>query len=727
MDDIAGKPRRSLITRRGLLVAGGIGGGTALVVGVAAANLTNIISIGAEKPDLSAFGPFVRITPDGWVTVVNKHQEMGQGAHVALAAMVAEELDADWDKVRVEAAPANTAVYKNLSMGMQATGGSTATANAWDQFRRAGAAARAMMVAAAAGTWQVAASEIKVKNGVVSHPGSGRTAPFAQLLDAAAKIAPPQSPQLKSPDQFTLIGTDRVRRKDSLAKSTGQERYTQDVLLPDMLTAMVAHPPQFGARVESFDGAAARLVAGVVDVFEIPSGIAVVASHTYAAKKGRDALKVTWNTDKAEKRSTGELLAWYREIATGKGKLKPETIHKSGKPDKAFSGEVFETSFDLPYLAHAAMEPMNCVAQVDGTRVKLTFASQIQTVDQVNTAIAVGTLPGMVEIETLSAGGSFGRRGSLTSDYTVECVHIAKKIGGNRPVKLVWTREDDMSAGCYRPLSHYQVSVKTDADGYPQAWRHIGVAQALMPVGKNTAAVEGLGKVPYVAMATDVDIQVYSPRFPVPVSFWRSVGATQTIMVTEHVIDQLARRAGRDPADYRREIYRRMGDSRRLAVLDLACQKAGWGKPLEAGWARGLAVGESFGTVVAQVAEVRLVDGRPVVRRVVGAVDCGLAVAPDQIAAQMEGGTAFGLSAALYSQILLRDGQVSNTNFDSYPILRINEMPIVETHILPSTNKPSGMGEPGTPVIAPAVANAILALTGRATRSLPFIDAEVVS
>jgi isoquinoline 1-oxidoreductase beta subunit len=711
-------------TRRGVIVSATAASG-ALLVGC---SMGDFMSMGAKKEDFGAFGPFIQIGQDGWITVFNKHQEMGQGNHAGLAAIVAEELDADWDKVRIQPSAANAKVYANTLMGVQGTGGSTAIANSWTQLRNAGAGARALFVQAAAARWSVPAGEIKVKDSVVSHPGSGRTAHFTELLADAGKQTPPKTPELKKASDFALVGTPRVARKDSLAKSTGTARYTQDVHLPDMLTAVVAHPPRFGGKVQSFDGAAAKQVAGVVDVVQIPTGVAVIAGTTYAARKGREALKVTWNDETAEKRSSDKIMADYRDIAAGKGEAKWHAFQTAGDATSAFSGALFETSYEFPFLAHATMEPMNCVAQVKGNKVKLTFASQIQTLDQLNSAMIVGALPGSVEIETLPAGGSFGRRGNPTSDYAAECVHIAKHVGGDRPVKLVWTREDDMAGGRYRPMVLHTLAIKLDKDGYPAAWRHRVVTQSPakgIPGGGgfDETTVEGTKGSPYLKATPVVDGQAHVADFPVTVLWWRSVGATHTAMVMEHTIDQLAHKAGKDPADYRRELYKRAGAQRHIAALDLACQKAGWGQPLPAGTARGLAVHESFGSVVAQVAEVSLKDGQPKVGRVVTAIDCGVAVAPDLVAAQMEGGTCYGLSAALFGQITLKDGVVEQQNFDAYRVLRMNEAPTVETYIIPSGNPPSGAGEPGTPLIAPAVANALLVLNGKPTTSLPFVKA----
>jgi len=717
-------PHQGGPTRRAMLVVSAATAGGALLVGCSPANL---LSVGADESHFGPFGPFLRIEPDGAVTVVSKHIEFGQGNHAGLAAMVAEELDADWDKVKVVQAPADAKVYANLGMGLQGTGGSSAIANSWPQLRGVGAATRAMFVTAAADRWKVPAAEITVSNSVVSHP-SGKSATFGDLVADAAKVTPPKAPRLKDPKTFTLIGTDRVRRKDVIAKSRGQAQFTQDVHLPNMLTAMVAHSPRFGGRVKSFDASAGRSVPGVVDVFVIPTGVAVVANTTYAARQGRDALKVEWNDDKAETRSSDTILASYHALASGQaqpGDLKWQTFDSHGAGAAPPGGKVVEASFDFPYLAHATMEPMNCVAEIGGGRNRLTFGSQIPTLDQLNTAMIVGALPGSVEIDTLFAGGSYGRRANFKSDYVTECVHIAKHVGGGRPVKLVWTREDDMTGGYYRPMVHHAVKVTLDADGFPAHWRHRIVTQSIMkgsPVGGgkiDQSAVEGVMGSPYLKATPVVDAQVILPDSPVTVLWWRSVGATHSAFVMEHMVDQLARAAGKDPVEYRKALYAKAGDNRRLTVLNLALEKAG---PTPAdGWTRGVAVHECFGTVVAQIAEVRLVDGAPKVGRVVTAVDCGIAISPDQIAAQMEGGTCFGLSATMYGKISLKDGVVEQKNFDTYRVLRMTDAPTVETYILPSTNKPSGIGEPGCPVIGPAVANALLTMTGKPTSSLPFV------
>ena len=718
-------PFKSIETDRRRFMIGAALAGGALLVGP-----RPVLADGSPATSPEDFGAFVRIAPDGTVTVVNKHLEMGQGNHVVVAALVAEELDADWDRVKVVHAPANAKLYANLFLRMQGTGGSSAIANSYTQMRTAGAAARAMLVEAAARKWGVPATEVTVKDSVVHHAGSGRSAGFGALAKDAASVPPPQTPMLKDPKSFTLVGTDRVRRKDSAAKASGRARYTQDVQAPDLLVAMVAHAPRFGGKVAGFDDADARKVKGVVEVVQVPTGVAVLATSTYAAKKGRDALKVRWDDSEAEKRGSDQIMADFKAmVAAGQGGV-PFDNH--GDPAGAFEGQLLEATYDFPYLAHAAMEPLNCSVLIKDGKVKFTYGCQSQGWDQAAAGQALGIAPESIEIETLFAGGSFGRRGTPSGDYVVETVEIARAAAAKasalagRPVKLVWTREDDMAAGRYRPLVHHALAIKTDAEGYPTAWRHRVVGQPVFsfPGSKfDGATVEGVQGSPYLKATPVTDTLVFAGQSPVPVSFWRSVGATHTGMVMEHTVDQLAHRAGKDPAEYRRELFKRAKADRHLGVLDLVLAKSDWGKPTKPGWARSIAVFECFGTVVGQVADVTLKDGEPRVGKVVCAVDCGVAVTPDQIRAQMEGAVCYGLSAALFGQITLKDGLVEQHNFDTYRVLRIDEAPTVETWIVPSANPPSGVGEPGTPLIAALVAGGLLQLTGKPTSSLPFVKA----
>ncbi|MFV3126791.1 molybdopterin cofactor-binding domain-containing protein [Niveispirillum sp. KHB5.9] len=715
------KPSRRAVLFGAVLAAGG----GALLVGRL---------IPGTKPDavaLADFGPFLRIASDGTVTVIAKFSELGQGAQSGMAALVAEELDADWSKVRVETAPADPTRFARASFKLQITGGSASISDSWLDLRRTGAAARAVLVQAAATEWGVPVGEVTVRDGVIAHAASGRSAGIGAFITAAAALTPPAELVLKQPTEFRLIGTQRVTRLDAAAKSTGKAVFTQDVQLPGQLVAMVAHSPRFGGRLATFDDVAARAVPGVVKIVPITSGVAVVASNTYAARQGRDALVVEWDDAAAEMRSSDTIQTEYREMAAGMREA-PFAPFVSHGDASSLKGKVVTMELALPFLAHATMEPMNCVAQVDGTRCRLSFGTQNHTVDQRNIAKLLGGAPEEVEIVTLPAGGSFGRRSVATSDYQREAVEIARAVGGFTPVKLVWTREDDMAAGYYRPLTHHRARVALDKDGYPAAWEHRLVTASILTGtpfagavkdGVEKHGVEGTVDSPYLKATPAVDARVYHPPTRIPVLWLRSVGATHTAMAMEHMVDQLARKAGIDPADYRRELYRRAGADSHLAVLELALEKSGWGTDLEPGWARGLAVHHCFGSTVANVAEVSLVDGEPRVRRVTVAVDCGIAVSPDQVRAQMEGGLMYGLSYSLFGEVKIVDGVVQTTNFDTYRVLRMNEAPSVEVHILPSDRPPAGVGEPGTPVIGPAVANALLALTGRPVTALPLVKA----
>jgi isoquinoline 1-oxidoreductase beta subunit len=677
---------------------------------------------------------FVRIGSDNTVTVISKHLEMGQGTYTGLATLVAEELDCAWSQVRVEGAPAEVPRYANKLWGpAQGTGGSTAIANSFEQYRQAGAAARAMLVAAAAKQWNVAADSIGVKEGVVSDR-TGRKAAFGELAKAASAMAAPTEVKLKDPKDFALIGK-RASRVDSRAKSNGTAMFTQDVKLPGMLTAVVAHPPRFGARPAKVDAGGVQSVPGVRHVIELPTGIAVVATSFWAAKKGRDALKIEWDDASAFKASSADIMAHYRKLAESPGKV----ARSDGDAGKALAGaaKTIEASYEFPYLAHAAMEPMNCVMRLSADdSVEVWNGEQMQTGDQHAIAKTLGIKPDRVKINMLYAGGSFGRRANPHADYLVECAEIlvalARKDQRNVPVKLVWTREDDMKAGYYRPAFFHSLKAGLDAGGNVVAWQHRLVGQSILAGtpfeammvkgGIDETSVEGARNLPYAIPNLQVDL--HSPMVAVPVLWWRSVGSTHTAYSTETFIDEVAAAAKKDPVELRRALLAK--HPRHLAALDLVAKQSGWGTPLAAGKpgekrARGIALHESFNTVVAQVAEVTVKpDNSFSVDRVVCAVECGLAINPDNVRAQMEGGLGFGLSAALHSAITLKDGVVEQSNFHDYPMLRIDEMPRVEVHIVPSTAAPTGVGEPGTPVIAPAVANAIASATGKRLRSLPL-------
>ena len=725
-------PDRTRLDRRQVL-RGGLALGAGLVIGLrlprrAAGAAGRLAGAAAGADGAAEWAPnaFVRIAPDDTVTILSKHIEFGQGTYTGLATVLAEELDADWSTVRVDAAPADVEHYANLFFGIQGTGGSTAMANSWEQMRRAGATARAMLVAAAADLWAVPASEIVVRDGTVSHPGSGRSARFGELAGRAAALEAPAEVALKEPAEFRLIGREDLPRVDVPAKSRGTAEFTLDLRLPSMLTAVIARPPRFGGRVRSFDADAAKKVPGVVQVVAVPSGVAVLAEGFWAAKKGRDALRVEWDDSAAETRGTDELLAEYRALLEKPGK----TAALHGDPDAALAGaaEVVAADYEFPFLSHAPMETLDCVIQPGEGGCDVWAGSQLQTVDQGRVADVLGLDPPQVRLHTQLAGGSFGRRATPTADVATETAAIVKASGTRRPVKLVWTREDDLRGGRYRPMYVHRLRAGVDADGRVIAWTHRIVGQsilagtpfeeALVKDGIDGTSVEGARNLPYSVANLRVDLHTTSVG--VPVLWWRSVGHTHTGYAVETFVDRLARAAGRDPVELRRELLG-AGQPRLLSVLDLAAEKAGWGTPLPPGRARGVAAVESFSSFVAQVAEISLRDdGMPRVERVVCAVDCGIAINPDNVRAQIEGGVGFGLGAALHDEITLEEGRVRQSNFHDYRPLRIHEMPEVEVHIVPSAEPPTGVGEPGVPPIAPAVANAMYALTGEPVDRLPF-------
>lgn len=679
--------------------------------------------------------PFVRIDPDNTVTVISKHVEAGQGVWTGLPAIVAEELDASWSQMRVESAPAKVPLYGNFAFDprgtVQGTGGSTAVSNSWMQLRQAGATARAMLVQAAASQWRVPAAEITVNDGVVSHDKSGKKATFGELAARAAKVPVPTQVKLKDPGQFKIIGRDKLPRLDSRAKSSGQQQFAIDVMLPGMMTAVVMRPPRFGARVASFDATQAKAVPGVVDVVQIPRGVAVVARDMWSAKKGREVLQVTWDESAAEKRSTSEMLADYKRAGQLPDALK---VAREGDVEAALKGaaHVIDAEFEFPYLAHAPMEPLTAVARLSPDKCEIWAGCQFQTVDQLNAAQMTGLKPEQVSIITLAAGGTFGRRANTESDYISEVASIAKATGGKYPVRLIWTREDDITGGRYRPLNYHRITAAVGQDGKIVAYKQRIVGQsivagtpfaAMMKDGVDPTAVEGSAAEQYDL--PNVDVTWTEAKSPITVLWWRSVGHSHMSVSKEIVIDELAEAAGKDPVAFRLAHLEK--HPRHAAALRLAAEKAGWDKPFskEKGRGRGVAVQESFGSVVAQVAEVTVVGDTIKVDRVVCAVDCGIAVNPDVIRAQMQSGIGFGLAAALHGKITFTDGHVDQTNFHQYTVLRINEMPReIEVHIVPSTNPPSGVGEPGLPPIAPAVANAVRAATGIRLRKLPFDLAE---
>lgn len=683
----------------------------------------------AYRPGGNAtFAPnaFIRVAPDSTVTVLVKHIEFGQGPFTGLATLAAEEMDAAWSQMRAEHAPADVKLYANLLFGVQGTGGSTAIANSWEQMRKAGAAARAMLVQAAATAWNVSAGEIRVEEGVISH-ASGRKGSFGEFAEAASKLPVPDNPPLKQASAYRLIGKEgSVKRLDSADKSRGRAQFTIDIHAPNMLTVVVARPPRFGGKVASFDAAETLKVKGVVDVKQIGSGVAVYATGMWPALKGREALKVTWDESEAETRGSAELVADYRRLARQQGTV--AGAHGDAEAALAKADRVIEAEFVFPYLAHAPMEPLDGYLEWDGSQALARFGSQFQTTEHQTIATILGLPPEKVSLETMLAGGSFGRRAQVSQHLAAELAMVAKAIGPNRPVKVVWTREDDLTGGYYRPLFVHRLrgAVK---DGKVVAWANHIVGQSfflgtpmeswIVKNGIDATSVEGANELFYEI--ADFRCEVHNPKVGVPTLWWRSVGHTHTGYAVECFIDELLQAAGQDPLRGRLAL---MGGRhpRAAAVLRAVGEMAGWKGPQAVdGRARGVAVVESFSSFVAQIAEVSMgPEGEPKVHKVWCAVDCGVAVNPDVIRAQIEGGIGFGLGHALYGQITLDQGRPVQTNFHAYRSLRIHEMPEVEVRILASNEKPTGVGEPGVPPIGPAVANALAALGHGRPRQLPM-------
>jgi isoquinoline 1-oxidoreductase subunit beta len=715
-------------TRRDFLKSAASVGAAALTIGFewgGSARRAWAAPIAAPAGALFAPNAFVRIGSDDSVTVIAKHVEMGQGAYTGIATVLAEELDADWTQVRVESAPADAKRYANLVFGtMQGTGGSSAMSNSWTQLREAGAKARAMLLAAAAKEWKVPVADLTVEKGVVYHAAGKRQARFGALAASAASLTVPETVKLKDPKDFTLIG-HTAPRVDAAAKSDGTAQYTLDVVLPGMLVALLKRPPLFGATVKSFDAKAASAVPGVVKVVQVPRGVAVVAKSFWAAKQGRDALQVEWDDSNAEKRSSAALMDEYRRLA----EQPALSARKDGDAVQAIkdAAHKISASYEFPYLAHAPMEPLDAVIKLSADRCEIWAGDQFQTVDQANAAQTAGLDPQQVSIHTLYAGGSFGRRANPGSDYIVEAVSIAKAYGADgTPIKLQWTREDDIHGGLYRPMYFHKLEAGLNAEGRLTGWHHVIVGQSIMggtlfaamiKDGIDPTSVEGAANIAYTI--PNVSVELSTTKTGVPVLWWRVVGSSHTAYAVEAFIDEVAHAAGQDGFTFRRKLLDQQ--PRMKAVLELAADKAGWGSPLPPGKGRGIAVAEAFKTYVAQVVEVSVdKDGQVKVDRVVCAVDCGTPINPDIIAAQMEGGIGFGLGAVLYGAITLKDGRIEQDNFNGYRVLRMNEMPKVEVHIVPSAEAPTGVGEPGVAPLGPALANAVFAATGKRHYVLPF-------
>ncbi len=667
---------------------------------------------------------FLRIDKDGTCTVTVKHLEFGQGVTTSLPMLVAEELECDWTKVRAQLAPAG-AEYAHTMFGLQMTGGSSSVVNSWDQLRTVGAQARTLLMQAAANQWKVKLADVRAEKGFVVGPG-GKKAAYGQLAEAAAKLPVPQDVKLKDAKAFKVIGK-ATKRIDSMDKVTGRAAFGLDVHKPGLLTAVVMHAPVFGATVKSFDAEKVKTVPGVSHVVDLGNAVAIVGRNFWAARQGREALRVEWDPGPNAQLSSEALSKSFREAATGPGGA---AARKAADPQAlAGAAKRLVAEYEVPFLAHAPMEPLNCTVELKADGAELWVGSQFQGVDQMAAARVLGLKPEQVKLNTMLAGGGFGRRANPASDYIVEACEIAKKV--KVPVKVVWTREDDIRGGYYRPMYVHRVEVGLDGKGAPVAWKHAIVGPSIIggtpfePMmvkdGIDPTSTEGVADTPYDL--PNLDVTLHTRNVGVPVLWWRSVGHSHTAFVMETMIDELAAAAGEDPVAFRRRLLAK--HPKLVRVLDLAASKAGWGSPLPKGRARGIAVHESFGSACAQVAEVSIEGGEAKVHRVVAALDCGLVVNPLSVEAQVQSAIAYGLSAALRGKVTFKDGRVEQSNFNDYPVLRITEMPRVEVHLAPGGDKPTGVGEPGTPPIAPAVANAIAALTGKRVRSLPLSDVKL--
>jgi isoquinoline 1-oxidoreductase beta subunit len=722
LQSIAQRATDTKLSRRGFLLAAAATT-TGLAVGFRPASADT-----AAKAAVSPFESYVEIAKDGSVTVLSSQFDMGQGAYHGLATLVVEELGVGWDRVSVQGAYGNAALYGNLAWGgaAQGTGGSTSMVSSWQRYRQAGAAAREMLKAAAAEAWGVPVSEITVSEGLLSHAGSGRSADIGDFVEAAANLPVPAEVALKDPSDWTQIGNPDLRRYDRVGKTRGEQDFTLDVRLPGMLTAVMIHPPKFGATVASFDAAEAKQSPGVVDVVAIPRGVAVVGRDMWSALKARDLVTVEWDESQAETRGTDEILSEYRALAD---QAPAAMARNDGDVATALANadKVLEASFEFPFLAHAAMEPLNAVARMneDGT-LEIWGGHQLPDLYQYLAAVTAEIDPQKVRLHIMKSGGGFGRRAVADGDVVVESVAIAKAIGWQAPVKVQWTRENDMRGGRYRPAYVHKLRAGLDADGKLIAYEDHIVGQsivkgtpfesALVHNGVDHTSVEGASNLPY--KVPNLSVGLTTTDVKVPVLWWRSVGSTQNAYAGEVFIDEVAEAAGADPVEFRLGLL--TDKPRHAEVLRLAAEKAGWGKPPPEGRHLGVAVHESFASFVAQVAEVSVDGGDIRVHRVVCAVDCGTAINPDTIRAQIEGGIGFGLGAIMSEEITLTGGEVDQGNFDSYEPLRIDAMPEVEVHIVQSDAPPTGVGEPGVPPIGPAVANAVFRATGRRLRMLPF-------
>jgi isoquinoline 1-oxidoreductase subunit beta len=717
MNDMIDFSRRSFIKSTAL-----VAGGLVVAFSIPQAKRFMGVANAAETLTLPPPNAFLRIGADDSITVMLAHSEMGQGIWTTLPMLIADELDADWSKIKVEHAPAAPA-YVHTAYGIQITGGSSTTWSEFERYRQAGALTRALLLQAAAKQWKVPVTGLRTENGYVIN-GTQKLS-YGQLVDTASTLETPKNVTLKKPEEWKFIGKP-TKRLDSADKINGTAKFGQDVQFDGLKIAMVARAPVFGTKLKSYDDSATRKIAGVIKVVKVPSGAAVIAENYWAAKQGREALKLVWDEAGHDRPDTAQLLKQYQALSQKPGvqAAKAGDIASAGKQAK----QTLTAEYVLPFLSHAPMEPLNCAVKISGDGCDIWTGTQMQTTDQAAAAKILGLKPEQVKIHTQFLGGGFGRRANPRADFVSEAVEVAKAAG--LPVKTVWSREDDVKGGFYRPMFVHRASIALDAQGKPLAWQHTLVGQSIIKGtpfegvmikdGIDATSVEGVADSPYVKGTANHQVHLHSVQSDIPVLWWRSVGHSHSGFVMESLIDELAHAAKQEPLAYRRQLLK--DHPRHLAALNLAADKASWGQPLPAGVFRGIAVHESFGSYVAQVAEVSVKDGEVKVHRVVVAIDCGLAVNPEGVQAQMESSVAYALGAALSSEISFKDGQVVQSNFHDYQVLRMKDMPKVEVHIVKSSEKMGGVGEPGVPPLAPAVANAVFAATGKRIRRLPIGD-----
>ena len=698
-----------------------------------------MISLYLDKPSLIAQQPpppkvyppdaFVHVRRDGHVVIRVNRLEFGQGVQTALPMILADEMDADWSNVIAELAPAED-VYKDPLFGIQMVGGSGSIAHSFQQYRELGAKTRAMLVAVAAERWKVTPDQCRTENSVVYGPNN-HSARYAELADDAARKPVPQNVKLKNASEFRIIGK-RVPRLDSRSKCDGSQKFGLDLDLPGMKIALVAHPPVFGGRVKSIDDRDARSIDGVLNVFEIPlskgSAVAVVADRFWTAKQARDRLKIDWDLSGLEPADTAQLLARYKQMAMADGNVALNRGDVKALDQIAPANRIV-AEYEFPFLAHAPMEPLNATVKFEGDKAEAWVPSQFQTMDQAVIAEVLGLKPDKVTFHTEFAGGGFGRRATTDSHIPREAALIAKRLRGT-PVKLIWSREDDVRGGYYRPMHVHRVEIGVGRDGMPVAWRHVVVGQSLLAGtpfammikdGVDETAVEGTKDTSY--NIPNFRVTAHHPTVNVPVLWWRSVGHTHNAFVMETLVDELATRAKVDPIAYRQKLLK--PDAKKLhSVLELLDQKSGWRKTLPRGRAAGIACHESFDTAVACAVEVSIENKRPRIHRATVAVNCGLAVNPLTVESQFQGGLGFGLTQLVVKgAITLKDGHIEQRNFDGYaPPYMIDAPMTVDVHIVPSTEPPTGCGEPPVPVISPAVVNALSRLTGKRYRTLPLVS-----